>query len=190
MKSKHIDGFALILHKKQRGFTIVELLIVIVVIGILAAIVITSFAGVQAKARDSKRQADVSTLAKQLEVDYANDGVYPSTQRFLSNNSTATVITPTQALAETWAVANLKGIDVTGLRAPGKDGSFNTLIPATNATITTAGVTPQPTKDTYVYQPLTSTNTLCTPGNVDCAKFNIYYMKEQDSSVQQKSSVN
>jgi prepilin-type N-terminal cleavage/methylation domain-containing protein len=36
-------------NRKQAGFTIVELLIVIVVIGILAALVITTFTGIQAK---------------------------------------------------------------------------------------------------------------------------------------------
>ncbi len=46
-------------HKAEQGFTLVELLIVIVVIAILAAIVISTFAGVQARARDTERQTDV-----------------------------------------------------------------------------------------------------------------------------------
>ena len=40
--------------KKQKGFTLVELLIVIIIIGILATLVIVTFSGVQAKARDSR----------------------------------------------------------------------------------------------------------------------------------------
>lgn len=48
----------------MRGFTIVELLIVIAVIGILAAIVIVAFSGVQDKARTSKTSADLQSLDK------------------------------------------------------------------------------------------------------------------------------
>lgn len=47
---------------KQIGFTIVELLIVIVVIGILAAIVIVAYNGVQARARTAKTSADMQNL--------------------------------------------------------------------------------------------------------------------------------
>lgn len=58
---------------KERGFTIVELLIVIVVIAILAAITIVAFSGIQQRSRDSARQADVSNLVKAL-VAYTSEG--------------------------------------------------------------------------------------------------------------------
>ena len=50
------------LKQKSKGFTIVELLIVIVVIAILATLVIVTFTGIQQKARDSKRETDVDAL--------------------------------------------------------------------------------------------------------------------------------
>lgn len=50
--------------KKEKGFTIVELLIVIVVIGVLAAIVIVAYNGVQDRARTSKINADMVSLDK------------------------------------------------------------------------------------------------------------------------------
>lgn len=53
---------------KNRGFTIVELLIVIVVIGILAAIVIVAFSGVQEKSRVQKANTDLNTLVKAIHV--------------------------------------------------------------------------------------------------------------------------
>lgn len=63
----------------QKGFTIVELLIVIVVIGILAAIVIVAFNGVQNRANDTTVKADLTSFGKKLEmikID-ATSGVYP-----------------------------------------------------------------------------------------------------------------
>ena len=65
------------LKQKQSGFTIVELLIVIVIIGILATLVIVTFSGVQQKARDSERKTDINAIAGQLEAAYATTGYYP-----------------------------------------------------------------------------------------------------------------
>ncbi|MEO7904514.1 MAG: prepilin-type N-terminal cleavage/methylation domain-containing protein [Candidatus Saccharimonadales bacterium] len=50
--------------RKKDGFTIVELLIVIVVIGILATITIVSYNGVQKRANDTKRVSDINALSK------------------------------------------------------------------------------------------------------------------------------
>ena len=63
---------------KQKGFTIVELLIVIVVIGILAAITIVAFNGVQARAENSKTTTAVSQYVRILKS-YAinNNNLYP-----------------------------------------------------------------------------------------------------------------
>ena len=54
--------------KKQTGFTIVELLIVIVVIGILAAITIVAYNGMQQRTRDAKRVNDIAQISKALKV--------------------------------------------------------------------------------------------------------------------------
>lgn len=54
--------------KKQTGFTIVELLIVIVVIGILATITIVAFNGVQQRAQATSVRSDLANMAKKLEV--------------------------------------------------------------------------------------------------------------------------
>ncbi|MGO3702052.1 MAG: type II secretion system protein [Candidatus Saccharimonadales bacterium] len=58
---------------KEKGFTIVELLIVIVVIAILAAISIVAFTGVQQRGRDSNRTSDASNIAKALTA-YTSEG--------------------------------------------------------------------------------------------------------------------
>lgn len=52
----------------QKGFTIVELLVVIVVIGILASISIISYNGIQKRANDTSVQADLESIAGELEA--------------------------------------------------------------------------------------------------------------------------
>jgi len=64
--------------KTTSGFTIVELLIVIVVIGILAAITIVAYNGIQQRARDTQRASDIASILKALETyKTVNDGLYP-----------------------------------------------------------------------------------------------------------------
>ena len=61
---------------KRNGFTIVELLIVIVVIAILAAVSIVAYNGVQQRARDSNRKSDLSVIAKALQMYNIDNGNY------------------------------------------------------------------------------------------------------------------
>lgn len=60
-----------------KGFTIVELLVVIVVIGILAAITIVAYNGFQQKARESRIAAQLSQARKQMELERIENGVWP-----------------------------------------------------------------------------------------------------------------
>jgi len=64
--------------KNKHGFTIVELLIVIVVIGILAAITIVSYSGIQQRARIAVLQSDLRNASTQLELENAQKNSYPS----------------------------------------------------------------------------------------------------------------
>lgn len=64
---------------QQRAFTIVELLIVIVVIGILAAITIVAFNGVQDRAKTTALVSDLTSASKQLKIDQVTSGGYPAT---------------------------------------------------------------------------------------------------------------
>ena len=64
--------------KKQTGFTIVELLIVIVVIGILAAITIVTYGGVQDRARDTRRISDIKSIQEAIELHYLQTGSFPT----------------------------------------------------------------------------------------------------------------
>ena len=63
----------------RAGFTIVELLIVIVVIGILAAITIVSFNGVTARSTFAKEKSEMALINKAIAMYYSENSNYPST---------------------------------------------------------------------------------------------------------------
>lgn len=65
--------------KAQKGFTIIELLIVIAIIAILALLVLNNFQGAQAKARDQQRTTDINNIHSKLEEFYNENNYYPST---------------------------------------------------------------------------------------------------------------
>lgn len=61
----------------KKGFTLVELMVVIAVIGILASVALVSLTGVQRSARDAQRKSDLATYRTALERYYADNQVYP-----------------------------------------------------------------------------------------------------------------
>ncbi|QQG50479.1 MAG: prepilin-type N-terminal cleavage/methylation domain-containing protein [Candidatus Saccharibacteria bacterium] len=70
------------IHKRAnqfRGFTIVELLIVVVVIAILAALVLVTYNSMQARASFSRSQSDLKSITKALSLYHVDNGSYPST---------------------------------------------------------------------------------------------------------------
>lgn len=63
---------------KQKGFTIVELLIVIVVIAILAAITIVAYNGIQSRAQDTTVTTDLANANKKMQLFYVDNNRYPN----------------------------------------------------------------------------------------------------------------
>lgn len=67
------------LTKSNGGFTIVELLVVIVVIAILVALTLPNLFGLQRRARDDDRKNDLKNLQSALETYYTDEQGYPAT---------------------------------------------------------------------------------------------------------------
>lgn len=73
--------------KKEGGFTLLELLIVIVIIGILALLIIPNITSAPKKARDTKRKTDITTIRKGLEEYFVNNNSYPADLNTLTTGS-------------------------------------------------------------------------------------------------------
>jgi general secretion pathway protein G len=65
--------------KSEAGFTLLELLIVIVIIGILALLILPNIISAPAKANDAKRKTDLAAIQKALEAYFVDNNVYPPT---------------------------------------------------------------------------------------------------------------
>ena len=66
-------------HTGRRGFTFVELLIVIAIIGVLSALLFSNFTGARERARDTKRKSDFMQIKNALRLWYNDFQRYPDT---------------------------------------------------------------------------------------------------------------
>lgn len=128
--------------KKQGGFTIVELLVVIVVISILVALTLPNLFGLQRRARDDTRKNDLKNIKSALEEYYSDHNAYPAA---LTDLSGFTVPTDPRGAAYTYAPApagcSTAANDCTGFSAtadlendddPLADGSGNYVVTGVN----------------------------------------------------------
>lgn len=137
------------LKKRNQGFTIVELLIVIVVIGILAALVITAYGGIQGKARNSKRSNDINALQTQIEAFYSQNNYYPSL---------------TDLNSATWRATNMKSLEKVALVDPSTNCD-----PAVSSTCVAA----TPAAKIYAYAVSDSGGASCEATDTNCAQYTL-----------------
>ncbi len=147
------------MHMRKSGFTIVELLIVIVVIAILAMLVLNSFTIAQQKARDTDRQNDVSTIDKHLETYYAHYGHYPSYK---------------QLSTWSWVKDHLKGVPVAAFYPPLH--KFDVNRPNIDTSLFKNGTSA--TKDNYGYQATCTDQGTITDDKADCSAFTLTWTSE------------
>jgi general secretion pathway protein G len=69
---------------KQRGFTLLEVMIVIVILGVLASLTVPSLMGNKDRADRQKAASDVVALENALEMYWLDNGIYPTQQQGLN----------------------------------------------------------------------------------------------------------
>ena len=166
---------------KQRGFTLIELVITVTIMVILLALAAVNLSSTQASQRDAERATDVATISNNLETFYETG----------TNISTVLNRYPSTALlasGETSIRALLPDIDINSVIAPDATTAAISFIPATNAIETVAGVLPKPTQTQYVYQPIQTNGALCTSEVQECRRYAIFYRTEIDNTVKKVTS--
>lgn len=84
----------------QRGFTLIELIIIMVIIGVLAAIVLNTVNRIQSQSRNRQRQTDIQAMHAQLEAYYLLSTGYP--EAVADINSTTMPGLDDEAIIDPW----------------------------------------------------------------------------------------
>ncbi len=127
----------------QKGFTIIELLAVLVVIGILLALVIVNYAGIQRNQRNQERERDIQDVYQELEGYYVVNSKYPTLAEMDNLN---------------WVSTNMKTLNKESLRDP-SSSSYELVA--------------KPTKDAYSYDVTATDGGSCNDTTRICAHYTL-----------------
>lgn len=182
--------------QKRWGFTVVELVVVMVVMVILLTIAGLSLGSSQARARDTERTADTEAIARGLEARYTQGkistdvttapayvtaGAYPGTDEMTHIMGTSvTGFTPAQ-IVDGYGPVALPGTTIDSFSPPTvASGSYGGFVLSTCTTVEdTTCLSTLATANTYVYEPITASNTLCAQAG--CVRYNLYWKYEANS---------
>ena len=148
-----------------RGFSIVEVIIVVTILTALLGVGLVSISNYQVQSRDSERASDVEIIAQSLERQYKTQAVAIGPTYPPSSTSAATV------------ASYVNDSDAT--KAPGQ--TSNSIVVATTAGDQT------PTISQYIYQPLNIDDTLCS--TAPCVRYKLFYRLEVTNVVVSKDSM-
>jgi len=138
---------------REQGFTLIELLVVSIIVGILATLVAMTYSGVQAKNRNSSRQANINALQSQLETYYAEKTKYPSLAELNSAS---------------WRQQNLKQTPAFTVTDP--QWNNKTVACTTDGKAVFASA---PTAKCFSYQATTTDGSACVTANVACTQYTL-----------------
>ncbi|HEY1835966.1 MAG TPA: hypothetical protein VGG13_04055 [Candidatus Saccharimonadales bacterium] len=127
----------------QRGVTIIELLVLLVIIGILAGLIIATRAGIDQNQNNTERQRDIGELRDELEAYYAQYNKYPT----LANVNDAA-----------WRNINMKGLNKQVLRDPDS-----------NSYVLAA----KPAKNSYAYTVTGPSGGICDDAKIACTQYTL-----------------
>jgi prepilin-type N-terminal cleavage/methylation domain-containing protein len=140
--------FKKIFKTKNAGFTVVELLVVLLIIGLLSTLLVITYTGIQEREHNNTRIADIKLISASLENYYAENGQYPT---LADMNS------------QSWRTINLKATNIDNDDL--KDPISKAQEPQFSAT---------PTRTEYAYQPTASNGTTaCDNKTIACAKYTL-----------------
>ena len=131
------------IRRQQSGFTILELLVVVIIIGILLTLVFSTYAGIRRNQNNQERQRDVQDVYQQLEAYYVENSEYP---------------TLAQMNSPTWVSTNMKTLNKASLQDP---DSKSYLLAAT------------PTKNAYAYEVTAINGSACNDTTIVCAHYSL-----------------
>lgn len=172
--------------RTHRGFTVVELVVVMAIMAILLTLGMINIQSSRANARDSERKSDIEMIQNGLERYYADSSQTTGARGSYPDISIAATLATNQILPDTPAAAFTY--------ASKTDQSIPSFYVSTRATTSSVGATttysyPLPTIEQFIYEPLmlvpssttTSSTTsywrVCTAGQ-QCDRYRIYYRLE------------
>lgn len=148
--------------KFRRGFTLIEITVVIAVIGIIASLSIVGYINLQKSSRDTQRSTSATVVSESLEKYFSKHGEYPSVPDVTNTNANT--------------VKQLLGItNINSLIDPNNTSSSTTnLWKAGDASVT----------NKLTYAPNTDTLPSCTTASGACTDYRIQFYEEKTNTVE------
>lgn len=142
-------------HKNTQGFTLIELVIVIIILGILSTLVAMTYGGVRSKNRNNDRQIAINTIQAALEKYYAQNGSssYPSLEQL--NNPV-------------WRTQNMPDLATKTMRDPEWSAKATACASAGQPAFVA-----RPAARCYAYQVTSPTGSNCNNASVPCAHYTL-----------------
>lgn len=138
--------------RRDAGFTVIELIVVLVIIGILGTLILFSYSGVRSRDRDAARQENVDTAQSHLEIFYAQKSFYPTLDQL--NDSE-------------WRTKNMPELKSDSLQDPSWATDGNCTVDGHSVLIG------QPATDCYAYHPTAADGEACDNKKTPCAHYTL-----------------